>query len=89
LESLFRWLAGQEINEVLLEAGPTLAGTALIGGLIDELVLYTAPHLMGDEARGLFQLSSLTRVEHRIPHNIDEMRRIGPELRLRLRPARL
>jgi diaminohydroxyphosphoribosylaminopyrimidine deaminase / 5-amino-6-(5-phosphoribosylamino)uracil reductase len=89
LESLLRWLAGQEVNEVLLEAGPTLAGAALTGGLIDELVLYTAPHLMGDEARGLFQLPGLTRMEHRIPLTIDEVRRIGPDLRLRLRPARL
>jgi diaminohydroxyphosphoribosylaminopyrimidine deaminase / 5-amino-6-(5-phosphoribosylamino)uracil reductase len=43
LEALLRWLAEQEINEVLLEAGPTLAGAALTGGLIDELVLYIAP----------------------------------------------
>lgn len=89
LEALFRWLAEHEINEVLLEAGPTLAGAALTGGLIDELILYIAPHLMGDEARGLFQLPGLTRMEHRIPLTIEEVRRIGPDLRLRLRPARL
>lgn len=89
LKSLLRRLADQEINEVLLEAGPTLAGTALTGGLIDELVLYIAPHLMGDGARGLFQLPGLTRMEHRIPLTIEEIRRIGPDLRLRLRPARL
>lgn len=89
LESLLRWLAGEEVNEVLLESGPTLAGAALTGGLIDELVLYIAPHLMGDGAHGLFQLPGLTRMEHRIPLTIDEVRRIGPDLRLRLRPARI
>jgi diaminohydroxyphosphoribosylaminopyrimidine deaminase/5-amino-6-(5-phosphoribosylamino)uracil reductase len=89
LKALLRWLADQEVNEVLLEAGPTLAGTALTGGLIDELVLYVAPHLMGDDARGLFQLPGLTRMEHRFPLTIDEVRRIGPDLRLRLRPARI
>jgi diaminohydroxyphosphoribosylaminopyrimidine deaminase/5-amino-6-(5-phosphoribosylamino)uracil reductase len=89
LESLLRRLADQEVNEVLLEAGPTLAGSALTGGLIDELVLYTAPHLMGDGARGLFQLPGLERMEHRIPLVIEEVRRIGPDLRLRLRPGRV
>jgi diaminohydroxyphosphoribosylaminopyrimidine deaminase/5-amino-6-(5-phosphoribosylamino)uracil reductase len=89
LESLLRRLADQEVNEVLLEAGPTLAGSALTGGLIDELVLYTAPHLMGDGARGLFQLPGLVRMEHRIPLIIEEVRRIGPDLRLRLRPGRV
>lgn len=89
LEALLRRLADQGVNEVLLEGGPTLAGAALTGGLVDELVLYMAPHLMGDGARGLFQLSGLTRMEHRIPLSIDEVRRIGPDLRLRLRPARV
>lgn len=89
LESLLRWLAGQEVNEVLLEAGPTLAGAALTGGLIDELMLYIAPHLMGDGAHGLFRLPGLTRMEHRIPLHITQVRQIGPDLRLRLRPARI
>ncbi len=88
LSALMRWLAAQEINEVLLEAGPTLAGSALAGGLVDELVLYVAPHLMGDGGRGLFHLPGLERMEHRIPLVIDEVRRIGPDLRLRLRPAK-
>jgi len=89
LAALMRWLAQQEINEVLLEAGPTLAGSALTSGLVDELVIYVAPHLMGDGGRGLFHLPGLQRMEHRIPLVIDEVRRIGPDLRLRLRPARL
>jgi diaminohydroxyphosphoribosylaminopyrimidine deaminase/5-amino-6-(5-phosphoribosylamino)uracil reductase len=89
LTALMRWLAQQEINEVLLEAGPTLAGSALTNGLVDELVIYVAPHLMGDGGRGLFHLPGLQRMEHRIPLVIDEVRRIGPDLRLRLRPARL
>jgi diaminohydroxyphosphoribosylaminopyrimidine deaminase/5-amino-6-(5-phosphoribosylamino)uracil reductase len=85
--AVMRWLAEQEINEVLLEAGPMLAGSALTAGLVDELVLYIAPHLMGDGGRGLFHLPGLERMEHRIPLVIDEVRRIGPDLRLRLRPA--
>ncbi len=52
LRALLAWLATQEMNEVLLETGPTLAGAALTAGLIDEIILYIAPHLMGDGARG-------------------------------------
>ena len=87
LHALMAWLAAQEINEVLLETGPTLAGAALTAGLIDELILYIAPHLMGDGARGLFRLPGLEHMEHRIPLRIEEVRRIGPDLRLTLRPG--
>jgi diaminohydroxyphosphoribosylaminopyrimidine deaminase/5-amino-6-(5-phosphoribosylamino)uracil reductase len=89
LDALMRRLAAEGVNEVLIEAGPTLAGAALTGGLVDELILYLAPHLMGDGARGLFELPGLTRMEHRIPLTLEEVRRIGPDLRLRLRPARV
>ncbi len=87
LRALMAWLAVQEMNEVLLETGPTLAGAALTAGLIDEIVLYIAPHLMGDGARGLFRLPGLEHMEHRIPLRIAEVRRIGPDLRLILRPG--
>ena len=84
LPALMAWLAGEGINEVLLETGPTLAGAALTDGLIDELILYVAPHLMGDDARGLLRLPQLTHMEHRIPLRIAEARRVGPDLRLTL-----
>lgn len=85
LRALCGWLATREVNEVLLEAGPTLAGAALTGGLVDEVVVYMAPHLMGDDARGLFRLPGLTRMEHRVPLVLQDVRRIGPDVRMRLR----
>jgi diaminohydroxyphosphoribosylaminopyrimidine deaminase / 5-amino-6-(5-phosphoribosylamino)uracil reductase len=88
LNAMMRWLAAQEANEVLFEAGPTLAGAALTAGLVDELILYLAPHLMGDGARGLFRLPGLETMEHRIPLRIEEVRRVGPDLRLTLRAGR-
>jgi diaminohydroxyphosphoribosylaminopyrimidine deaminase / 5-amino-6-(5-phosphoribosylamino)uracil reductase len=87
LRALMAWLAREGINEVLLETGPNLAGAALTAGLLDELILYLAPHLMGDGARGLVTLPGLERMEHRIPLTIQEVRRIGPDLRLRLKPG--
>jgi diaminohydroxyphosphoribosylaminopyrimidine deaminase/5-amino-6-(5-phosphoribosylamino)uracil reductase len=88
LESLFRYLARQEINEVLIEAGPTLAGAALQAGLVDELVIYLAPHLMGDDARGLFRLSGLERMRDRVPLAFEDVRMVGPDLRIKARPKR-
>lgn len=85
LHLLLCYLAEREINEVLIEAGPTLAGAAMDLNLVDELVLYLAPHLMGDAARGLFHLPGIARMEQRLGLVIDDVRRVGPDLRLLLR----
>lgn len=82
LETLLRYLARMEINEVLIEAGTTLAGSALQAGLVDELVLYLAPHLMGDAGRGLFHLPGLERMTDRLSLRLQDLRQIGPDLRL-------
>jgi len=87
LQSLLRFLARQEINEVLIEAGPTLAGSAMQSGLVDEIVLYLAPHLMGDGARGLFRLPGLERMRSRIALDIRDVRMAGPDLRITAIPV--
>ncbi len=84
LPLLCEQLAQRRINELLIEAGPTLAGAALQAGIIDEVVIYMAPHLMGSGARGLFNLPGLERMAQRIPLNIKDVRRIGPDFRLTL-----
>jgi diaminohydroxyphosphoribosylaminopyrimidine deaminase/5-amino-6-(5-phosphoribosylamino)uracil reductase len=89
LHLLLCYLAEREINEVLIEAGPTLAGAAVALNLVDELVLYLAPHLMGDAARGLFRLPGLERMEQRIGLVIDDVRRVGCDLRVVLRKPRV
>ena len=88
LHILLCYLAEREINEVLIEAGPTLAGAAMQAGVVDELRVYLAPHLMGAAARGLFELPGLERMEQRIPLRLGDVRRIGRDLRLTLRPVR-
>lgn len=80
-------LAAREMNEVLLECGPTLAGAFMAAGLVDELVLYVAPHLMGDNARGLFHLPGIEQMKARIPLSWQDVRQVGDTLRLSLRPA--
>jgi diaminohydroxyphosphoribosylaminopyrimidine deaminase/5-amino-6-(5-phosphoribosylamino)uracil reductase len=87
LELLLRYLARQEINEVLVESGLTLAGAFLQSGLIDEIVLYLAPHLMGDAARGLFRLTGLERMQDRVALDITDVRMVGRDLRITAIPA--
>ena len=87
LRALMRYLGERELNEVLIETGPTLAGAAMQAGIVDELVLYLAPHLMGDAARGLFRLPGLDRMADRLALTIIDVRQVGPDLRITARPA--
>jgi diaminohydroxyphosphoribosylaminopyrimidine deaminase/5-amino-6-(5-phosphoribosylamino)uracil reductase len=58
LQGLLMYLAAQrQCNEVLVEAGATLSGALMSAGLVDELVIYMAPVLLGHESRSLMQLS--------------------------------
>jgi diaminohydroxyphosphoribosylaminopyrimidine deaminase/5-amino-6-(5-phosphoribosylamino)uracil reductase len=82
LHQVVRYLGEQEINEVLLEAGATLAGAMLEQGLVDEVMIYQAPHLMGDKGRGLFQLPGIARMADRIPLQVTDLRQIGQDIRI-------
>ena len=85
LAGVLRYLAEREqVNEVLVEAGSTLTGALLQDGLIDELILYQAPIIMGDSARGLFHLPQMQNMQDRIELKLLESRRIGNDMRLRL-----
>lgn len=75
-------LAAHGINEVLVEAGSTLNGALLQAGLVDELLLYVAPQLLGDTARGLAQLGDLTTLNQRIELAWQDIRQIGEDLRI-------
>ncbi|HXY97693.1 MAG TPA: bifunctional diaminohydroxyphosphoribosylaminopyrimidine deaminase/5-amino-6-(5-phosphoribosylamino)uracil reductase RibD [Steroidobacteraceae bacterium] len=75
-----------EINELQVEAGPTLAGELLRQGLADELLLYLAPKLLGPSARPLLAFPELTGLDAAPAFEIAEVARVGDDLRLRLRP---
>ena len=81
-------LAASEINEVLIESGPKLAGTAVREGLVDELIVYVAPHLMGHEGRALVNLPGLASMTDRIALEFVDVRPIGTNLRITARPVR-
>ena len=87
LPGLMRILAEREVNEILVEAGATLCGSLLQAGLIDELVVYLAPHLLGSTARGLFEIPGLDSMQDRIALDIQDVRAIGRDWRITARLA--
>lgn len=87
LRAVLQYLGEQEINEVHVEAGATLCGALLAAGLIDELVVYLAPHLLGDAAHGLFALPGLDQMDQRIALSIADIRAVGDDWRITATPA--
>jgi diaminohydroxyphosphoribosylaminopyrimidine deaminase/5-amino-6-(5-phosphoribosylamino)uracil reductase len=79
-------LAQHEVNEVFVEAGPDLAGALLQAGLVDELLAYVAPSLLGHDARPLAALPGLERLSQKLEFEWRDVRRVGSDLRLLLRP---
>ncbi len=82
LSQVFLLLAEQQINQVWVEAGPTLNGALLQSGLVDEWLFYMAPCVMGDGARGLFHLPGLEKMAQCYHLTFNQVRKIGPDLRL-------
>ena len=80
-------LAGRGCNEVHVEAGSTLCGALFAAGLVDELLLYIAPLLLGDSARPLLQLPTIADMAQRWQLKVLDQRQLGADWRLRLRPA--
>lgn len=83
LARLLRLLGARPCNEVLVEAGPTLAGAFISAGLWDEILLYLAPKLLGASARPLFGLA-LDRLEEAVQGRVIDVQAFGPDLRVRL-----
>jgi diaminohydroxyphosphoribosylaminopyrimidine deaminase / 5-amino-6-(5-phosphoribosylamino)uracil reductase len=82
LVEVMTFLAGQEINEVLVEAGAVLNGALLGENLVDEWIIYMAPKILGDQGRGLFTLPELDRLSDTKEMKFKEIRRIGNDLNL-------
>ena len=85
LEKLLAHLAELQINEVLVEAGQQLNGALIDQQLVDELILYYAPVLMGADARGMFTMSPLASMAAKIQLDIMDIRTVGADLRLHAR----
>ncbi len=87
LTDLLRVLGERGINELHVEAGPTLSGALLVAGLVDELLVYQAPTLIGEGAPAA-ALPGVEKLADRLHLVRIEARAVGNDLRLRLRPVR-
>jgi diaminohydroxyphosphoribosylaminopyrimidine deaminase/5-amino-6-(5-phosphoribosylamino)uracil reductase len=86
LAAVLRNLAGREINELLVESGPSLAASFIRERLVDELIVYTAPMLLGSDARPMLQMSGVAAIEEAPRFEFADVRQIGDDLRLTLKP---
>lgn len=86
LVALMMLLGRQQINTVWVEAGANLAGALLAAGVVDELIVYIAPTLLGDNARGLCHLPGLAQLADAPRFTFSDIRQVGPDLRLTLAP---
>ena len=82
---MFNELAKRGINELHCEAGAKLNGALLAEGWIDEILLYLAPCILGDSARGMFALPELTELSRRVPLTINEVKPLAEDYRIRAR----
>ena len=82
LASALAAVGNAAINEVLVECGPRLAGALLQAKLVDELLIYLAPALLGNEARGLAALPGLDKLDQKLRLRYTDVRQIGPDLKI-------
>jgi len=82
LEGLLRHLGQRGVNEVHVEAGSRLSGVFLKAGLVDELLLYMAPTLLGSDARGWFDDLNFVSLKQKAELKFQDIRMIGTNLRL-------
>jgi len=75
-----------ECNEVLVEAGATLSGSFIEAGLVDELIIYIAPKLLGSDGRPLLGMSGLNELSDAIEFKVDSLAQVGADIKVTLRP---
>jgi diaminohydroxyphosphoribosylaminopyrimidine deaminase/5-amino-6-(5-phosphoribosylamino)uracil reductase len=86
LPAVLERLGELEMNEVLVEAGPTLAGELIRQDLADELLLYVAPKVLGPTARALLEIPAPRELKDASAFRVFDTLSVGEDLRLRLRP---
>lgn len=86
LSALMAALADRQCNEILVESGPRLAGALLQAGLLDELIVYMAPTLLGDRARPLLALP-IDMMADKVQLKLEDVRKVGTDWRITAVPA--
>ena len=88
LAALLDHLAERGVNEVHVEGGSRLSGVFLKSGLVDDLLFYMAPTLLGSDARGWFDDLNLTSLDQKVALKFEDVRMVGLNLRILARPAK-
>lgn len=83
LVAMMQLLGSHKINSLMVETGARLNGSLLEAGVVDELVFYIAPSILGDDAKGLFAMRELTALADKIALKFIDVRQIGPDIRIR------
>jgi diaminohydroxyphosphoribosylaminopyrimidine deaminase/5-amino-6-(5-phosphoribosylamino)uracil reductase len=83
IQSVLQQLGEFEMNEVMIEAGPVLNGSLLELGIVDEWIVYQASVVMGQQARGMFNIATQQTVAHSSRLQLVDVRKVGADLRLR------
>lgn len=87
LQAVMQQLGNMSFNEVWLEAGATLAGAFLAAGLVDELVVYLAPNLLGQQGRPLAVLPNIGTMGERLELKLQDLCQLGGDVRLTYTPV--
>jgi len=86
LKTVLKKLAQREINEVHVEAGATLCGALIQENLVDEIIIYMAPTLMGADARSLLNFNGIDAMSDNISLEITDLRAVGKDWRISAKP---
>lgn len=82
LAAMLKELGKAGINELLVESGAVLNGAFIAAGLVDEMILYLAPTLLGDTARGMLAVLELTTLADKYSMQLQDVRKVGQDIRL-------
>lgn len=85
LPAMMQLLGARKLNSLMVETGAKLNGSLLAAGVVDEIVAYIAPSILGDHARGLFVIPPLAALRDKIALSFSDVRQIGPDLRITVR----
>jgi len=85
LNAVLQFLAEQQVNDLLVEAGSTLNGALMEQGLIDECVVYMAPSLLGAEGRSLFDMPNIKKMADKKQLEMLDVRKVGVDIRLQFK----
>ena len=85
LSAMMQALGARKLNTLMVETGGKLNGSLLAAGLVDEIVAYIAPSILGDNAKGLFALEPLASLRDKIAISFSDVRQVGPDLRITAR----